>query len=127
MKRLISDLGLEGRVILPGFQRNPYPWIKNAALFAMASDGEGLPTVLIEALILGTPVVSTDCRTGPREILIGTLADYLSPPGDAAGLAANISKALNYYPSIAVAQLERFGADFAIARYLAHCIPESRN
>lgn len=124
MKRLISDLGLEGRVILPGFQRNPYPWMKNAALFAMASDGEGLPTVLIEALILGTPVVSTDCRTGPREILIGALADYLSPPGDAAGLAANISKALNHYPSIAVAQLERFDADFAIARYLAHCIPE---
>jgi glycosyltransferase involved in cell wall biosynthesis len=124
MERLITELGLEGRVVLPGFQHNPYPWVKNAALFAMASDGEGLPTVLIESLILGTPVVSTDCRTGPREILIGPLSEYLSTPGDDAALAANISKALHYYPPIAAAKLERFDADFAIARYLEHCVSE---
>lgn len=123
MKRLITELGLDSRVVLPGFQRNPYPWMKHAALFAMASDGEGLPTVLIESLILGTPVVSTDCRTGPREILIGSLSEYLSTPGDDVGLAANISKSLDYYPPISEAKLERFDADFAVSRYLTHCIP----
>jgi len=121
MKRLIEELRLSGRVLMPGFQHNPYPWIKRAALFAMSSDSEGLPTVLIEALILGTPVVSTDCPTGPSEILTGELARFLSPPGDAAALARNIARALQSYPPIDERMLERFRAEYAVARYLEHC------
>ncbi|MDA8109396.1 MAG: glycosyltransferase [Betaproteobacteria bacterium] len=121
MRRLVATLGFEGHVLMPGFQSNPYPWIRRAALFAMSSDSEGLPTVLIESLILGTPVVSTDCPTGPSEILTGPLARFLSPPGDAAALARNMKAALESYPPIGDAMLERFRAEYAVERYLEHC------
>lgn len=120
LKSLVGQLGGEGRVIFAGFQKNPYPWVKNAALFAMSSESEGLPTVLIEALILGTPVVSTDCPTGPSEILTGPLAEFLSPVGNVPALAANIRKALDSYPPIDDSRLASFRNDYAIQRYLAH-------
>jgi len=65
----ISDLKLEEEVKLLGQQKNPYIWMKNANLFVHSSKYEGLPTVLIEAMILDTVIVSSDCPTGPREIL----------------------------------------------------------
>lgn len=120
LEALISQLGLEGRVLLPGFARNPYPWIKHAALFAMSSLSEGLPTVLIESLILGTPVLSTDCPTGPAEILIGEMAEFLSPIQDIPALARNISRALENYPTIDEASLSRFTDDYALRQYLNH-------
>lgn len=118
---LIEELGLQDRVVLPGFQTNPYPWIKHAALFAMSSDSEGLPTVLIEALILGTPVVSTNCPTGPSEIMTGELARFLCPRDKPADLAERIDCALVSYPEITAALLRRFHCDYAIDRYLQHC------
>ncbi len=120
LKDLVRKLGVEERVTFTGFQKNPYPWVKHAALFAMSSDSEGLPTVLIESLILGTPVVSTDCPTGPSEILTGQFAEYLSPVGDVSALARNIRKALDAYPAIDDEFLGRFRNDYAIGRYLAH-------
>ncbi|MGL5901354.1 MAG: glycosyltransferase [Cetobacterium sp.] len=65
----IKELNLQDEVVLLGRYRNPYPWIKNAKIFAHSSRFEGLPTVLIEALICGVPVISSDCPTGPSEIL----------------------------------------------------------
>lgn len=118
VEALIEELGLQGRVLLPGFARNPYPWIRQAALFAMSSLSEGLPTVLIESLILGTPVVSTDCPTGPSEILTGELAEFLSPIGDVEAMAKNIVKALARYPASNEASLLRFTDDYAIKQYL---------
>lgn len=56
------------RVHLPGFVSNPYPWIANSKGFILASDYEGLPTVLLESIALGIPTISTDCKSGPREI-----------------------------------------------------------
>lgn len=82
-----AELGLVDRVNFPGFQANPFPWLKQAAAFAMSSDWEGLPTVLIEALALDVPVVSTDCPSGPAEILDSGRLGRLVPMGDAAGLA----------------------------------------
>ena len=79
--------GLEERVVVAGFQANPYPWMAHADLLVLCSDHEGLPNVLIEALACGTRVVSTDCPSGPREILSGALAHGLTPCGDAAALA----------------------------------------
>jgi glycosyltransferase involved in cell wall biosynthesis len=106
---------------MPGFQSNPYPWMRNADLFAMSSDSEGLPTVLIESLILGTPVVSTDCPTGPSEILTGALARFLCPRDNASALAHLIDQALGQYPDISDAALGRFSADHSARQYLTYC------
>lgn len=65
----IRKLGLENHVLLPGFQANTAPWIAGADAFVLTSQSEGFPNVLLEAMALGTPVVSADCRFGPREIL----------------------------------------------------------
>lgn len=120
LKALVQELGVEDRVIFTGFQKNPYPWVKHAALFVMSSESEGLPTVLIESLILGTPAVSTDCPTGPSEILTGKFAGFLSPVGDVSALASNIRKALEQYPDIDDEFLSQFRNDYAIRRYLEH-------
>ncbi|MGB9554008.1 MAG: glycosyltransferase, partial [bacterium] len=69
LEALVRELGLEQDVALPGFVENSYKYMKRAAVFVLSSRWEGLPTVLIEALALGTPVVSTDCPSGPKEIL----------------------------------------------------------
>ena len=84
----------------------------------MSSASEGLPTVLIESLILGTPVVSTNCPTGPSEILTGSLATFLSPVGEVDALALNIRRALNDYPKIDDSFLERFHDTYAINQYI---------
>jgi glycosyltransferase involved in cell wall biosynthesis len=83
---LIARYGLADRVIVAGFQANPYPWMLNADLLVLCSDHEGLPNVLIEGLACGTRVVSTDCPAGPREILTGELAKGLVPCNDAEAL-----------------------------------------
>lgn len=68
-KALVKELGIEDKVIFAGFQSNPYPYIKHAKLMVLSSDFEGLPTVILEALALNTPVISTDCPSGPNEML----------------------------------------------------------
>lgn len=78
----IDELDLKNDVILLGKYRNPYPWIKNAKLFVHSSRFEGLPTVLIEALICGVPVISSDCPTGPKEILLDGKIGKLYTIGD---------------------------------------------
>jgi len=122
IKQLIKNLGINDKIIIPGFQQNPYPWIKNADLLAMSSDSEGLPTVLIESLILNTPVVSTDCPTGPSEILTGELAQFLSPPNNAEQLAKNISKALLKYPNIRPDILSKFNYITIGKQYINHAL-----
>ncbi|WP_310449931.1 glycosyltransferase [Sulfuritalea sp.] len=91
---LIAQHGLQRRVASANFQANPYPWMAGADMLVLCSDHEGLPNVLIEALACGTRVVSTDCPSGPREILVGELAQGLVPCGDAAALAAAMRAAL---------------------------------
>jgi len=66
---LISQLGLQDDVYLPGFVRNPFPWMLNAKVFVCSSLTEGCPNALMQALACGTPVVSTDCHAGAMEIL----------------------------------------------------------
>ncbi|VFP79620.1 glycosyltransferase [Candidatus Erwinia haradaeae] len=69
IKKLIEKLHLLNRVIFAGFHKNPYPLIKNAKMLILSSDSEGFSNVIVEALICGTPVVSTRCPGGPTEIL----------------------------------------------------------
>lgn len=90
--KLIKELELEEMVILAGFQANPYPFIKNAKLFVLSSEYEGLPTVLMESLALNTPIISTNCKSGPSEIMTGTLANYLTPVNDVDTLAIKIKE-----------------------------------
>jgi glycosyltransferase involved in cell wall biosynthesis len=107
---LIATRGLEDRVQVAGFQQNPYPWIAGADLLVVSSDHEGLPNAIIEALLLGVPVVSTDCPSGPREILGQVLPDCLAAVGDAQGLGAAIRRALADPPDIRRVDLSRYEA-----------------
>ena len=81
------ELGLDGVVFMPGFEKNIGPFYRHADLVVLSSVVEGLPTVLIEALEAGTPVVSTDCPSGPREILCEGKYGRLAPVGDVPALA----------------------------------------
>lgn len=68
-KSLVSELQLEQKVYFPGVRKNPYKYLAASEMFLLSSYTEGFPNVLVEAMILGRPLVSTDCRTGPAEIL----------------------------------------------------------
>jgi len=96
LESLVRDLGLEGEVDLPGFVENPYPYMKKAAVFVLSSAWEGLPTALIEAMALGTPVVATNCPSGPSEILEGGRWGHLVPVGDEEKMAKAILEVLNH-------------------------------
>lgn len=82
LKIQIKNYGLEKDVLLLGQKKNPYVWMKNSKLFLHSSYGEGLPTVLIEAMICGTVIVAYDCKTGPKEILDYGNTGILVPTGD---------------------------------------------
>lgn len=94
LEQLVSSLGLGEHVALPGFAPNPYAYMKRARMFVLSSLWEGLPTVLIEAMAVGTPVVATDCPSGPQEILRGGKLGRLVPISDHKALAEAISKTL---------------------------------
>lgn len=117
LERLIADNGLAGRVTVAGFRRNPYPWIAGAELLVLCSDHEGMPNVLLEALACGTRIVSTDCRSGPREVMEGDLARYLVPCGDADALAGAMRSALSAPRPTGEVLLARFAPEVALARY----------
>lgn len=91
----IVRLGLERDVVMPGFIKNPYPLLKHATCFVLSSNYEGFGIVLVEALALETPVVSTDCDSGPREILKGGDYGTLVPVGDVDALASGILDVLD--------------------------------
>lgn len=69
IRRLSIDCGVSENVLLVGYQRNPYPFIKNSEVYVLTSLFEGFPNALMEAMCCGIPIVSNDCKSGPREIL----------------------------------------------------------
>ncbi len=91
---LVNELGLDADVDLPGFVDNPYAWMARADVFVLSSRWEGLVNVVAEALGVGVPVVSTDCPSGPREILgqgrYGRLVPMADPEALAAAMAATL-------------------------------------
>jgi glycosyltransferase involved in cell wall biosynthesis len=111
LNKLIKQFKIQNKVIIAGFKNNPYPWFKNANLTVLCSDFEALPTVIIESLICGTPVVSTDCISGPNEILTGNMANWLVPTGDADALAKKNDQLLNNPEPINIDILEKFSAN----------------
>lgn len=98
LERLARDLGIESAVDLPGFSPNPYAIMAHADVFALSSAWEGFGNVLVEAMAVGLPVVSTDCRSGPREILDDGAFGTLVPVGDAVALARALGQTLDHPP-----------------------------
>ena len=87
LQQAAQDLGVDGRVFMPGFQDNPYPFFARAEAFVLSSHYEGLPTVILEAMALGLPVIATDCPHGPRELTQDGRCGMLVPPDNPAALA----------------------------------------
>jgi glycosyltransferase involved in cell wall biosynthesis len=106
-------------VALPGYRENAVASMARAAVFVLSSAWEGLPTVLIEALAVGARVVSTDCPSGPREILQPAGLGRLVPVGDADTLARAIVEVLDQ-PATPVPSdaLRPFTRDAAVDHYL---------
>jgi glycosyltransferase involved in cell wall biosynthesis len=119
LEALAKELGIEDDVQLPGFNSNPYAFMKRASVFVLSSVLEGLPTVLIEAMALGTPVVSTDCKSGPKEILGNSGYGMLVPTQNPEVLAAAIEKTLNSpRQTIDQNKLKRYTSEEATNNYL---------
>jgi glycosyltransferase involved in cell wall biosynthesis len=127
LERLVRNLGLEQHVRLPGFVDNPYAYMARAAAFVLSSAWEGLPGVLIEAMACGCPVVSTDCFSGPAEILDGGRFGRLVAVGDASGMAAALALALDEgrgdATKIARQRAMDFNAERASSAYQAILLP----
>ena len=109
---LAAELGVAADFALPGFVPEPYAWMAHADLFAFTSRWEGLGFVPIEALAVGTPVVSTDCPSGPREILRDGLYGPLVPVDDDAALAQAMLDTLER--PLPKAQLQEAARPYAI-------------
>ena len=119
LKTLITNLNIEDKVIFAGFVINPYVWLKNAELFVLSSDLEGLANVLVESLIVKTMVVSTDCPFGPSEVLTCELSSFLSPVRDVESLSKNIIRALKEPVAITENHVSKFSAEIIAKQYLA--------
>lgn len=91
---MVNELGLTHDVVMPGFVDNPYAYMSRASLYVLSSRWEGLPTVLVEALYCGPPVIATDCPSGPREILADGRHGVLVPVGEVTALARAMEASL---------------------------------
>lgn len=120
LRELAAELGVGEDVLLPGFTPNPYAWMARAAVFAHSSRWEGLGIVLVEALALGIPVVSTDCPSGPGEVLERGRHGRLVPVADPHALSDAIDTTLANppCPQTIRAAASPFRADTAARRYL---------
>jgi len=119
LERLILELGIADRVLLAGALDNPFRVLAGAALLVLSSRWEGYPNVLLEAFALNVPVVATDCRHGPRELLDGGSRGRLVPLGDAAALAHAISDEIASPPFTADDVVALHAPQIIASRYLA--------
>lgn len=120
LMRLVRELDLGDCVDLPGFADNPHAWMARAALFVLSSRWEGFSNALAEALALGCPVVSTDCPSGPVELLQAGALGPLVPVGNDAALAAAMEVSLDRPCARGrlMARAEEFSVERAAARYM---------
>lgn len=121
LESLVERLGLGEAVAFPGHVRSPAPYLAHADLFVLSSRFEGLPTALIEALACGCPSVSTDCPTGPREILDGGRYGELVAVGDAPALAEAMERTLLAPPERE--RLREHGRRFSVEAAVEEVLP----
>nr|WP_166177829.1 glycosyltransferase [Altererythrobacter segetis] len=128
LEALVAARDLQDRVFLPGFLSPPFPLMRRADLFVLSSRFEGLPGTLIQAMACGTPVVSTDCPTGPSQILDGGKWGVLVPVGDVEALASAMTKSLlaSDHPDV-VRRAEVFGVRQTTDAYLEVLLPRRRS
>ena len=115
----VAELGLEERVLFNGFVKNPYPLMKKARVLVLCSDYEGLPTVVLEAMCLGVPIVTTDCPGGIREIIDDESSPSLVPLGDIEALASAIQGALDHPEKYRISLGEKFQSRIVAGQYQA--------
>ncbi|ULQ46701.1 glycosyltransferase [Flagellatimonas centrodinii] len=121
----VKSLGLKGRVLLPGYSANVGAWYAGADQFVLSSDYEGFGNVLVEAMEYGLPIVSTDCVSGPREVLHGGAFGRLVPVNDPSALADAMVDMLRTpinKPAL-LARAREFSVDVVSARYLDVLMP----
>lgn len=121
LESLIKKLELQEKIDLPGFTRNPFVYMRNCDIFVLSSATEGFPNTLIEAMACGTPVVSTDCPSGPREILDNGKFGKLVKVGDEKSLAEAILETIKNPLSseeLINRVREKFSLKEAIKKYL---------
>ena len=125
--RLAEELGIAEHVDLPGFRVNPFAYMAKSRLMAHSSRYEGFPNVLVQAMACGTPVVSTDCRHGPGEILEGGKWGRLVPVGDPDAMAEAIIETLKdpIEPVRLVSRASVYSAEAAIDRYMQVVLPRA--
>lgn len=98
LEQLVIKYGLSDDVSMPGFLDNPFPYMKQAQAFVLSSISEGLPNAMIQAMALGAPIIATDCKSGPFEILEGGRWGHLVPVGDYVAMSSSILSTLEKKP-----------------------------
>jgi glycosyltransferase involved in cell wall biosynthesis len=120
LEALAHQLGITEHVSMPGFVENPFAYMRRAAVFVLPSQYEGLPNVLIQAMACGCPVVSTNCPSGPEDILDNGKYGHLVPVGDAEAMARAILRVLDGdVPHVPEEWLLQFHEEHVAQKYLA--------
>lgn len=126
LEKQIASLGLTEKVFLPGYFADTYVWYAHADLFVLSSDYEGFGNVIVEAMEYGLPIVSTDCPSGPREILCNGKYGALTPVGNSEQLADAILNALHskYDQHALKIRAQDFTVNKIAEQYLTVMFPE---
>lgn len=121
LEAMIANLGIGEDVLMPGFVKNPYAFMRQASCFVLSSRQEGLPTVLIEAMACGCPVVATDCPSGPEEILESGMYGNLVPIENSQALAKAMLNTLENPPEkdLLMQRANEYSTEKVVATYLS--------
>lgn len=118
LKDIIQNSDHSNDIALVGFQKNPYAWMNQSEIFVLSSLTEGLPTVLIEAMSVGCKVISTDCPSGPKEIILSSQTGVLVPNNNLKILVNEILNALDSKEIETKPNLKIFEKNIILSKYL---------